>query len=147
MTLQLTASEEFDEGHLKDDVFQAANDIIQTLSVLDDNHPGISRDTDPMSHAFQVSWHSLRKVSILAIPQGIILTTEPREPRRDCNIVTSNVGGLFASTLWKYRLFIKRLIANNPEDMKHYMLGVLRQVRARQFDVAELSVHDYLDFR
>ncbi|KAK8077969.1 hypothetical protein PG996_004139 [Apiospora saccharicola] len=102
------ANEEFDEGHLKDDVFQAANNIIQTLSVLDDNYPIISRDTDPMSHAFQVSWHSFKK------------RASPRLQHR-------------------YK--------QSFEDMKHYMLGVLGQVHARQFDVAELSIPDYLDFR
>ncbi|KAK7978093.1 isoprenoid synthase domain-containing protein [Apiospora saccharicola] len=99
----------FDEGHLKDDVFQAANNIIQTLSVLDDNYPIISRDTDPMSHAFQVSWHSFKK--------GFTKIATPLQA-------------------------IKAF-----EDMKHYMLGVLGQVHARQFDVAELSIPDYLDFR
>ncbi|KAK8134482.1 hypothetical protein PG984_006494 [Apiospora sp. TS-2023a] len=89
--------DQFDEGHLKDDVFQAANNIIQTLSVLDDNYPIISRDTDPMSHAFQ--------------------RASPRLQHR-------------------YKQY-----------MKHYMLGVLGQVHARQFDVAELSIPDYLDFR
>ncbi|KAK8039638.1 Presilphiperfolan-8-beta-ol synthase [Apiospora rasikravindrae] len=95
----------FDEGYLKDDVFQAAKDIIQTLSILDDSYPLISRDENPLAHAFQVSWQSFKK---RASPQ----------------------------LQHRYKDYIK-----------HYMLGVLGQVHARQFDVATLSIDDYMYFR
>ncbi|KAK7998523.1 terpenoid synthase [Apiospora marii] len=123
--------DQFDEGHLKDDVFEAANNIIQTLSVLDDNYPDISRDEDPMSHAFQVSWHSFKKRASPRWQHRYKQCGWFRLPIQPGNIICS----------------FKRLIASNLEDMKHYMLGVLGQVYARQFDVAELSIHDYLDFR
>ncbi|KAK8086470.1 Presilphiperfolan-8-beta-ol synthase [Apiospora phragmitis] len=47
--------DQFDDGHLKDDVFQAAKNIVQTVSILDDSHPLISQDTNPMAHVFKFS--------------------------------------------------------------------------------------------
>ncbi|TEA14390.1 (+)-eremophilene synthase [Colletotrichum sidae] len=45
--------DQFDEGHLKEDLYGAAQNIIQMTSILDDCHPPVSRAEDPIAYAFQ----------------------------------------------------------------------------------------------
>ncbi|KAK7954637.1 hypothetical protein PG988_015331 [Apiospora saccharicola] len=45
--------DQFDEGHLKDDIYGSAREIIRMMSLLDDGHPGTSREEDPLGYIFQ----------------------------------------------------------------------------------------------
>ncbi|KAH9236440.1 hypothetical protein K456DRAFT_1721796 [Colletotrichum gloeosporioides 23] len=53
--------DQFDEGHLKEDLHAAACNIINMTSILDDCHPLVSRDDDPIAYACQVNWRSIQK--------------------------------------------------------------------------------------
>ncbi|KAI1337721.1 isoprenoid synthase domain-containing protein [Xylariaceae sp. FL0016] len=97
--------DQFDEGHLKEDLQAAAEEIIHMTSLLDDSHPLISPDEYPIRHAFQVNWLNIRK------------RASPELQHR-------------------YKMC-----------MKHYMMGCLRQVGARELSLKELSVEGYLKFR
>jgi hypothetical protein len=54
---------EFDEGHLSNNPVEAAKEIIYTLAILDDTHPYISEEENPLRHVFQSTWYRIRKVS------------------------------------------------------------------------------------
>ncbi|KAF9877982.1 pentalenene synthase [Colletotrichum karsti] len=53
--------DQFDEGHLKEDLHAAACNIINMTSLLDDCHPLVSRDDDPIAYAFQLNWRNIQK--------------------------------------------------------------------------------------
>lgn len=53
---------EFDEGHLKADTVRAAEEIINTLTILDDKHPPISCEKNPILHIFQSVWLKIQEV-------------------------------------------------------------------------------------
>lgn len=53
--------DQFDEGHLKEDLHGAARNIINMTSILDDCHPPVSHDEDPIGYAFQVNWRNIQK--------------------------------------------------------------------------------------
>ncbi|KAJ1333154.1 presilphiperfolanol synthase [Microdochium nivale] len=56
----------FDEGAYAHDPVKAAEEVIFTLAVLDDLHPPVSADEDPVRHALQSCW---QRFSRLAPPQ------------------------------------------------------------------------------
>lgn len=60
------ANTEFDEGHLKEDLHGAARNIINMTSILDDCHPPVAREEDPIGYAFQVNWRNIQKVRLMA---------------------------------------------------------------------------------
>ncbi|KAF3934798.1 hypothetical protein ABW20_dc0109678 [Dactylellina cionopaga] len=47
-----------DEGDFKSDTIGAANEILETLAILDDDHPEISSLEDPVRHILQVAWRA-----------------------------------------------------------------------------------------
>jgi hypothetical protein len=53
---------EFDEGDLKADSMKAAEEIIHTLAIMDDTHPPISIEENPIRHMFQTMWLSFKEV-------------------------------------------------------------------------------------
>lgn len=53
---------EFDEGALKDDPEKAAAECAATLATMDDGHPTISVEEDPLRHIFQYTWYCFQKV-------------------------------------------------------------------------------------
>ncbi|KAK8032164.1 isoprenoid synthase domain-containing protein [Apiospora arundinis] len=57
--------DQFDEGHLKHDLYGAARNIIHMMSLLDDGHPGITPEEDPLGYIFQ---HVYRRVQKRASP-------------------------------------------------------------------------------
>ncbi|KAK8017298.1 isoprenoid synthase domain-containing protein [Apiospora rasikravindrae] len=72
----------FDEGHLKDDIYGAAREIIHMMSLLDNGHPGITREEDPLGYIFQHVYRKLqkyryRKCKSLYIRVQILLLTCP----------------------------------------------------------------------
>lgn len=71
----------FDEGHLKEDLHGAARNIINMTSILDDCHPPVSHEEDPIGYAFQVNWRNIQKVSLirsLPLTQDDVLTLRPQ---------------------------------------------------------------------
>lgn len=55
------SSTEFDEGHLQHDLLQAAQEIIQTIAMLDDISPVVSTDESLLRHTLQSCWLRFRK--------------------------------------------------------------------------------------
>lgn len=52
----------FDEGHFKENLLGAAEEIIHMTSILDDTHPEVPADTEiPIRYAFQQNWYAIRK--------------------------------------------------------------------------------------
>ncbi|ETS80850.1 hypothetical protein PFICI_08379 [Pestalotiopsis fici W106-1] len=54
--------DQFDEGHLKLDAPKAADEVMNTLAILDDTQPLISTEENPISHAFQTVWLHFKEV-------------------------------------------------------------------------------------
>ncbi|KAI1070426.1 hypothetical protein LB507_011675, partial [Fusarium sp. FIESC RH6] len=50
----------FDEGSFANNPIKAAEEIIYTLSILDNIHPVISSDSNPLRHALQSCWNRFR---------------------------------------------------------------------------------------
>jgi hypothetical protein len=74
---------EFDEGHLKEDPVKAAEEIIHTLALMDDNHPVVTAEENPIRHVFQTTWYRIKSVSGLVLEER----TKPF-PRYDFNSLT-----------------------------------------------------------
>ncbi|KAK7702853.1 Terpene cyclase 4 [Diaporthe eres] len=53
--------DQFDEGHLQHDPLQAAQEIIQTIAMLDDISPVVSADESLLRHTLQSCWLRFRK--------------------------------------------------------------------------------------
>ncbi|KAF3912616.1 hypothetical protein AA313_de0207945 [Arthrobotrys entomopaga] len=45
-----------DDGELKDDLIGATNEILETLAILDDDHPMVTAEENPLRHVFQDIW-------------------------------------------------------------------------------------------
>lgn len=58
----MTLALEFDEGHLKFDAPKAADEVFNTLAILDDTQPLISTEENCISHAFQTVWLQFKEV-------------------------------------------------------------------------------------
>lgn len=52
---------EFDEGHLQHEPLQAAQEIIQTIAMLDDISPVVPADESMLRHTLQSCWLRFRK--------------------------------------------------------------------------------------
>jgi hypothetical protein len=59
----LTKGIGFDEGIFANDVAGATEEVIYTLSVLDDVHPIVSPDDNPLRHTLQSCWMRFKKRS------------------------------------------------------------------------------------
>ncbi|KAI0007135.1 isoprenoid synthase domain-containing protein [Xylariaceae sp. FL0662B] len=55
--------DQFDEGHLNSDPVKAAEEIIYTLALLDDVHPIVTLEENPLRHVFQHTWFRYRERS------------------------------------------------------------------------------------
>ncbi|KAI3334512.1 Presilphiperfolan-8-beta-ol synthase [Ustulina deusta] len=53
--------DQFDEGHLSDDSDLAQEEINATIAIMTDDHPPISKETNPIQHVFQTTWKRLQK--------------------------------------------------------------------------------------
>ncbi|KAH7317036.1 isoprenoid synthase domain-containing protein [Stachybotrys elegans] len=62
LTVMVNWHQWFDEGHLRNDPVEAAKDIIYTLALLDDTHPYVSAEENPLRHVFQTTWYQIRKI-------------------------------------------------------------------------------------
>ncbi|RWA13226.1 hypothetical protein EKO27_g1845 [Xylaria grammica] len=51
----------FDEGHLSDDSDLAQKEIDATIAIMSDDHPVISKESNPIRHVFQTTWKRLQK--------------------------------------------------------------------------------------
>jgi len=70
--------DQFDEGHLKNDLVKAAEDIIHMTSILDDSHPPIPENSPfPIRYAFQQNWFRIRQVCRLASSPHCITVLNP----------------------------------------------------------------------
>ncbi|KAI1080884.1 isoprenoid synthase domain-containing protein [Whalleya microplaca] len=58
--------DQFDEGPLNSDPVKAAEEIIYTLALLDDVHPQVSPEENPLRHVFQSTWFRYREVTLQA---------------------------------------------------------------------------------
>ncbi|KAK2754618.1 terpene synthase metal binding domain protein [Colletotrichum kahawae] len=54
--------DQFDEGHLKEDLHAAASNIINMTSILDDCHPPICREDDPIAYASRIACLKLSNI-------------------------------------------------------------------------------------
>ncbi|KAI1272131.1 Presilphiperfolan-8-beta-ol synthase [Xylaria sp. FL0933] len=53
--------DQFDEGHLSDDIKLAQQEIDATVAIMTDEHPPISKETNPIRHVFQTTWKRLQQ--------------------------------------------------------------------------------------
>ncbi|KAF2971668.1 hypothetical protein GQX73_g1886 [Xylaria multiplex] len=53
--------DQFDEGHLSDNSELAQAEIDATVAIMSDDHPPISKETNPIRHVFQTTWKRLQK--------------------------------------------------------------------------------------
>jgi hypothetical protein len=53
---------EFDEGLHKDDPKLAQEELDATIAIMADDHPPISKESNPIRHVFQTTWKRLQKV-------------------------------------------------------------------------------------
>ncbi|KAI0808724.1 Presilphiperfolan-8-beta-ol synthase [Xylaria sp. FL0064] len=53
--------DQFDEGHLSDDIKLAQEEIDATIAIMTDEHPPISKETNPIRHVFQTTWKRLQQ--------------------------------------------------------------------------------------
>jgi hypothetical protein len=58
---KLTCFPEFDEGHLKFDSMAAADEVVNSLAILDETHPPIPVEENPYWHAYQSVWLRLKE--------------------------------------------------------------------------------------
>ncbi|KAK8001560.1 Presilphiperfolan-8-beta-ol synthase [Apiospora marii] len=61
--------DQFDEGHLKDDIYGSAREIIYMMSLLDDGHPGVSREEHPLGYIFQHVYRTFQKYMLGVLAQ------------------------------------------------------------------------------
>ncbi|KAK6503363.1 hypothetical protein TWF481_008383 [Arthrobotrys musiformis] len=52
----------FDRGDLAGNTTEAAVDIIKTLAILDDDHPPINAEDDPLKHVYQCIWKRISAI-------------------------------------------------------------------------------------
>lgn len=151
---------EFDEGHLKADTVQAAEEIINTLAILDDKHPPVSCEKHPILHMYQSVWQRFQEVRTLAsstdeptsISQSTLLTGH-HVSHRDPLPVSSDA-------LQQCRFSRALCVLTRParhtalqkrfkELHKKYMIGCLQQVhlssKGDAFPALELS--QYMEYR
>ncbi|KAJ9138714.1 Terpene synthase metal binding domain protein [Pleurostoma richardsiae] len=48
--------DQFDEGHLKEDPVKAAEEVSATLALMNDDHPIVTVEQNPLRHVFQSTW-------------------------------------------------------------------------------------------
>ncbi|TRX96398.1 hypothetical protein FHL15_002670 [Xylaria flabelliformis] len=53
--------DQFDEGHLSDDSDLAQQEIDATIAIMNDEHPPVSKEENPIRHVFQTTWKRLQK--------------------------------------------------------------------------------------
>ncbi|KAJ8132310.1 hypothetical protein O1611_g1315 [Lasiodiplodia mahajangana] len=53
--------DQFDEGHLSDNLDLAQKEIDATIAIMGNDHPPISKEVNPIRHVFQTLWQRLQK--------------------------------------------------------------------------------------
>jgi hypothetical protein len=65
--MSITDNIGFDDGTFANDLVGAAEEVIYTLSVLDDIHPTISPNDNPLRHTLQSCWMRFKSRSSIAM--------------------------------------------------------------------------------
>lgn len=57
-----------------EDLHAAAEEIIHMTSILDDSHPPLTPEQNPIRYAFQVNWYRFREVCYNIVQKEILNT-------------------------------------------------------------------------
>ncbi|TRX91610.1 hypothetical protein FHL15_007392 [Xylaria flabelliformis] len=97
--------DQFDEGWMRDRTIESAEEMIETLAIMDDTYPVVDPKRYPLRYMFQTVWHRFQEVKINCRPQ-------PRpDPDPDPDLLRGRSG---ADYRWSHGISLTQDILDHP---------------------------------
>ncbi|GME40823.1 Terpene synthase metal binding domain protein [Neofusicoccum parvum] len=115
--------DQFDEGHLQENPEAAKVECEATLATMDDGHPTISVEEDPLRHIFQYTWYCFKKRTSTSLQERY-----KESMKGYCDALLSQVNVRSDATIpdvEEYMDFRRRSIAVYPsQELVEYAHGI-----------------------